>query len=191
MGQTRTSYEQNGFSVWYRNKRRNLKNIQGSCSQQMHEKRDKIRFGRFTGEAFNSQFNLNVSIKLLKTFFVYKCKLSLALIYLADMFINKHKSKLNGLFTEQFWKQKEFTTFFEGMSTQELNKCPRKFYFVATKTWRPIHYLRAKIEIIDSNIWVENHHFCAQLSQCFGIYTKKLFMVISLNTIFHPSNSKI
>ena len=68
----------------------------------MHEKRDKIRFGRFTGEAFNSQFNLNVSIKLLKTFFVYKCKLSLALIYLADMFINKHKSKLNGLFTEQF-----------------------------------------------------------------------------------------
>ena len=173
IGQTRASYEQNGFSVWYCNKRRNLKNKHGSCSQHIHEKSDKIWFGRFTGDAFNSQFNLNVSMKLLKTFFVYKCKLSLALLYLADMFINKHKSKLNGFFTERFWIEKEFTTFFDGMSPQELNKCPdAKFYFVAKKTWWPIHYLRAKIEIIDSNIWVENHHFCAQLSQCFGIYTK-------------------
>ena len=66
---------QNGFSVWYRNKWRSLKNIQGSCSQQyIHVKGDKIRFGRFTGKAFNCQFNLNVLMKLLKTFYVYKCK---------------------------------------------------------------------------------------------------------------------
>ena len=69
-GQTRASYGQNGFSVWYRNKQRNLKNIQGSCSQQyIHVKGDKIRFGRFTGKAFNCQFNLNVSLmKLVKSF---------------------------------------------------------------------------------------------------------------------------
>ena len=76
ISQTSASYEQNGFSVWYRNKWRSLKNIQGSCSQQyIHVKGDKIRFGRFTGKAFNCQFNLNVSLmKLLKTFYVYKCK---------------------------------------------------------------------------------------------------------------------
>ena len=41
-------------------------------------------------------------MKLLKTFFVYKYKLSIALLYIADMFINKHKTKLNVLFTERF-----------------------------------------------------------------------------------------
>ena len=134
--QTRASSEQNGFLIWYRNKRRNLKNKQRSCSQQhIHVKGDKIRFGRFTGKTFNCQFNLNVSMKLLKTFFVYKCELSIASLYLADMFINRHKTKLNGLFTERFWIQKEFTTLFEGMSPQELSKCPRKFYFVGKKTW--------------------------------------------------------
>ena len=37
-----------------------------------------------------------------KVFFVYKCKLSLslALLYLVDLFINKLKTKLNNLFTE-------------------------------------------------------------------------------------------
>ena len=35
-----------------------------------------------------------------KTFFVYKCKLSisLALLYLVDLFINKLKTKFNNLF---------------------------------------------------------------------------------------------
>ena len=100
-------------------------------------------------------------------FFVYKCKLHvrLALLYLPDMFINKHKTQLNGLFTERFCIQKEFTTW--NVLTEELNKCPPNFSFVGKETLRPTGYLCAKIETTDSNKWVENHHFCAQLSQCF------------------------
>ena len=45
-------------------------------------------------------FYLNLSIKPVKKFFVYKCKLSLslALLYLLDLFINKLKTKFNNLF---------------------------------------------------------------------------------------------
>ena len=69
IGQTRTSYEQNGFLVWYRNKQRDLKNNQRSCSQQhIHVKGDEIRFGRFTGKSFNCLFNLNTLMKLVKSF---------------------------------------------------------------------------------------------------------------------------
>ena len=64
---TRTSYVQNGFSVWYCKKQRNLENNQRSCAQQhIHVKGEEIRFGRFTGKAFNCSFNLNILIKLIK-----------------------------------------------------------------------------------------------------------------------------
>ena len=45
-------------------------------------------------------FDLNLSIKPVKKFFVYKCKLrlSLVLLYLVDLFINKLKTKFNRLF---------------------------------------------------------------------------------------------
>ena len=45
-------------------------------------------------------FDLNLSIKPVKKFFVYKCKLrlSLALLYLVDLFINKLKTKFDNLF---------------------------------------------------------------------------------------------
>ena len=45
-------------------------------------------------------FDLNLSIKPVKKVFVYKCKLSLslALLYLVDLFINKLKTKFNNLF---------------------------------------------------------------------------------------------
>ena len=45
-------------------------------------------------------FDLDLSIKPVKKFFVYKCKLSLslALLYLVDLFINKLKTKFNNLF---------------------------------------------------------------------------------------------
>ena len=47
-------------------------------------------------------FDLNLSIKSVKKFFVYKCKLSLslALLYFVDLFINKLKTKFNRPFTE-------------------------------------------------------------------------------------------
>ena len=52
-----------------------------------------------TGKAFRL-FDLNLSIKPVKKFFVYKCKLSLslALLYLVDLFINKLKTKFNNIF---------------------------------------------------------------------------------------------
>ena len=45
-------------------------------------------------------FDLNLSIKPVKKFFVYKCKLSLsrALLFLVDLFINELKTKFNRLF---------------------------------------------------------------------------------------------
>ena len=53
-----------------------------------------------TGKALS--FDLNLSIKPLKKFFVYKCKLSLSLasLYLVDLLINKLKTKFNNSFTE-------------------------------------------------------------------------------------------
>ena len=53
-----------------------------------------------TGKAF-CLFHLNLSIKPVKKFFVYKCKLSLSLaglLYLVDLFINKLKTTFNNLF---------------------------------------------------------------------------------------------
>ena len=65
-------------------------------------------------------FNLNLSMKPMKKFFVYECKLVLALLYLTDTFINK--------LTEWFQIQKEVTTPFEGMFPQGLSKCLQKFF---------------------------------------------------------------
>ena len=65
----------------------------------------------------------------MKTFFVCKCKLSLslALFYLVGLFINKLNTKFNNLFYRMILIQKEFTTPFEEVSPQELNKCLQKF----------------------------------------------------------------
>ena len=72
----------------------------------------------------------------MKNFFVYKCKLSqsLALLYLADMFIYELNTKFNSLFFKRMILiQKELTTAFEDISLQELNKCLLKFYLSARK----------------------------------------------------------
>ena len=53
---------------------------------------------------------------MVRKLFVYKCKLSLALPYLADMLINKLKLNLIVFFTEWFPIQKEFATPFEEIS---------------------------------------------------------------------------
>ena len=59
-----------------------------------------------TGKALSFQFDLNLSIKPVKKFFVYKCKLSLrlTLLYLVHLLINKLKTKFNNIyfFTEWF-----------------------------------------------------------------------------------------
>ena len=57
---------------------------------------------------------MNFLMKTTKRLFVYKCKLSLALLYLADMFINNFKTKLNVfVFTEEFQIEKVFTILLE------------------------------------------------------------------------------
>ena len=58
-------------------------------------------------------------MKAVKKFFVFKCKLSLALLYLADMFINKLKTKLNGFVLQNGFKYRKISEPF-------LKKCPRK-----------------------------------------------------------------
>ena len=54
-------------------------------------------------------FDLNLSTKPAKKFFVYKCKLSLslALLYLVDLFINKLKTKFSNLFLQNDFKYKK------------------------------------------------------------------------------------
>ena len=66
-----------------------------------------MKFGlkALTGKALHL-FDLNLSMKPVKKFLVYKCKLSVGLLHLAEMFINKLKI------------QKEFITFFKEISPQ-------------------------------------------------------------------------
>ena len=60
-----------------------------------------------TGKALS--FDSNLSIKPVKTFFVCKCKLSLslALLSLVDLLINKLKTKFNNLFLQNDFKCKK------------------------------------------------------------------------------------
>ena len=60
-------------------------------------------------EVLTGIFYLNLSIKPEKKFFVYKCKLSLSLVllYLVDLFINKLKTKFNNLFLQNDFKCKK------------------------------------------------------------------------------------
>ena len=72
----------------------------------------------------------------MKKCFVYNCKLSLslALLYLVDLFINKLKTKFNNLFYRMILNTKEFTTPLEETSPQELNKRIEKFYLSPRKS---------------------------------------------------------
>ena len=65
-------------------------------------------------------FDLNLSMKPVKNVFVYKCKCSsLALLYVAELFINKLKTKFNSFFSQNGFKYKE-------NSQLLLSKFPRK-----------------------------------------------------------------
>ena len=65
-----------------------------------------------TGKAF-CLFDLDLSIKPVKKFFVYKCKLSLSLglLYLVDLFINKLNT-FNNLFYRIILNTKRIHNFF-------------------------------------------------------------------------------
>ena len=63
-------------------------------------------------------------------------KLSLALLYLVELFINKLKTKFNNrfLYNDFKYKKNSLVTPFEEISPQELNKCLKKFYLSARKS---------------------------------------------------------
>ena len=97
--ETRGSCEQNAFLVCCRNKQRNFTTNQISKLFPKYTKKvTKFGLEVLTGKALSFWFEL--SIKPVKRFFVYKCKLSLslALLYSVDLFIYKHKTKFNNPF---------------------------------------------------------------------------------------------
>ena len=61
---------------------------------EIHEEGNEVRFGRLTSKALS--FDLNLSMKPVKKFFVYKCKLSsnLTLLHLVGLLINKLKGSV-------------------------------------------------------------------------------------------------
>ena len=94
----------------------------------------KVGLEVLTGKALSFWFEL--SIKSVKKFFVYKCKLSLslALLYLVDFFINKLKTKFNNLYYRIIFNPNRIHNSFEETSPQELNKPLQKFYLSLRKS---------------------------------------------------------
>ena len=54
---------------------------------EIHEKSDEVRFGSLTGQVLS--FELSLSMKPVKKFFVYKCKLSLSGVALFSLLVHK------------------------------------------------------------------------------------------------------
>ena len=67
------------------------------------------------------------------------------------------KTKFNSFLQNRFKYKKKFITPFED-----------KVLFVSKKMWQLFGLLRTKIVNVGSSKWVNNHHFCAQLSHCFA-----------------------
>ena len=84
-------------------------------------------------------------------FFVFKCKLSLALLYLADMFINKLKTELNGFFLQNSFKYRKNSQPFLKNVPAGTTQMPLKVLFFGKTTWRQLDYFRAKIVVVDSS----------------------------------------
>ena len=84
------------------------------------------------------RFDLNLSIKPMKNFFVYICKLSLslALLYLVDSFINKLKTKFNNLFYRMILNTKRIHNSFWRNFPARAKQMPSKVSFVGEKKRR-------------------------------------------------------
>ena len=158
----------NWLSGCCRNKRQNFTNKRESCYWQ-HEQGDEIRFGSFYKWTFVC-LTFIYRWKRWKKFFVFKCKLSLALLYLAGMFINKLKTKLNGFFYRMVSNTERIHNPFWRNVPAGTKQMPLKVLFFGKITWRQLDYFRAKIVIVDSSKWVKNRKFCVQLSHCFSMY---------------------
>ena len=134
--QTRVSCEQNAFLVCCRNKQRNSTTKHVSCYRN-------TRRWRSSGWKFQQVklclFDLNLSIKPAKTFFVYKCKFccSLALLYLVYLFISKLKTKFNNLFYRMILNTKRIHNSFWRNFPARAKQMPSKVLFVGKKKRRP------------------------------------------------------
>ena len=85
----------------------------------VHEEGNKIQFDIFMGEALSDLFHLEF---IMKKFLFSKCKVSLALLHVADKFtiiINNFKTKWNGFFE---WFQIHFK--YRKNLQLFLKKCP-------------------------------------------------------------------
>ena len=108
------------------------------AAPEIHKEGDEVWFGGLTGKALS--FWLEFINKTSEKVFVYTCKLSLslALLYLADLFINKLKTKFNNLFYRMIFntkrihnKQKPSKVLFVGKKKRR----PRLFSHCAPKLW--------------------------------------------------------
>ena len=132
-------------------------------------------------------------MKLVKQFFVYKCKLSLALLYLADMFINKLKTKFNSLLYRMVLNTKRIHNSclrnFPARGKQMLSKV----LFVSKKTrWpRPFGHCAHKIVTVGNSKWENYHHFCAKLSHCFSICFMLIGGLCSLRSMAVLSGARL
>ena len=136
--QTHVSCEQNAFPVCCRNKLRNFTTNQESYSQNTW-RRWRSSVWKFK-QVKLCLFDLNLSIKPVKKFFVYKRKLSLslALLYLGDLFINTPlKTKINNLFYRMILNTKTIHNSFWRNFPARAKQTPPKVLFVAKKKRRP------------------------------------------------------
>ena len=127
------SCKQNAFSVGSRNKQRNFTNNQESCSR---NKRRRWQSPVWKFWQVNlCLFDLNLWLKPVKKFFVYKCKLSLslALLYLVDFFINKLKTKFNDLSYRMILNTKRSHNSFWRNFPATAKQMPSKVLFVGKK----------------------------------------------------------
>ena len=98
---------------------------------EIHKEGDEVRFGIFT-QVKLCLFDLNLSIKPVKKFFVYWCKLSLSLslLYLVDLFINKLQTKFDNLFYRMIKNSQLVWRNFPARA----RKMPSKVYLSARKS---------------------------------------------------------
>ena len=79
-------------------------------------------------------FDLNLSMKPVKNVFVYKCKLSLALLYVAELFINKLKTKFNSFFSRMVLNAKRIHNSFCRNFPGRAKQMPSKVLLSARKS---------------------------------------------------------
>ena len=136
--QTHVNCEQNAFLVCRRNKLRNFTTNQASYSQNTWRRWQSsvLKFWQVKLCLFDFfEFIAETSEKV----FVYKCKLSLslALLYLVDLFINNLKTKFNNLFYRMIFNTKRINNSFWRNFPARAKQTPSKVLFVAKKKPRP------------------------------------------------------